>query len=88
MVNIKNETIILNGAVYEDEVLTIRKALKELEPKPITIDLRKCDDIHTAVLQIIVSYALLYEVKYILNNSNTTYQKLLTGISQGENNCH
>lgn len=75
------------GVIYEDEVVSFRDQLQSLSPKEMVCDFTECDDIHMAVLQLIMAYKKNYDVSYIYGDNKKVYEKVLDGFAIDENDC-
>lgn len=46
---------ILNGNVFEDELVGLRSFIQENSDNAISFDLSACNDMHTAIVQLLVA---------------------------------
>jgi hypothetical protein len=88
----QDKKVVFHGIIYENEVVSLRDFLKKQAPNKIIFDFSRCEDLHTAILQMIISYELINSVEYIFNSDEVkSYQKFLEGLElteNNENNCN
>ena len=82
-----NNKVVLESVIYEDEVINLRDFLKEKAPENISFDFKSCDDVHLAVLQLILAYKKMYAAEYSLGDEKI-YHKVLHGFDISEDNCN
>ena len=75
------------SVIYEDEVTTLRDFLQEKAPKSVLFNFKECDDIHLAIIQLIVAYKKTYECSYEFAESKKLFQTVLEGFDTSENHC-
>jgi len=73
--------------IYEDEVVTFRDFLQENAPDELKFDFKECEDIHLAVLQLIMAYKKKYILDYQFSDEKKLFQKVLEGFDTSENHC-
>ena len=49
-------TAKFSSVIYEDDVVSFRDFLQTNAGEELTLDFKECDDIHLAVLQLIMAY--------------------------------
>ena len=78
------------SVIYEDEVIAFRDFLQERAGEALSLDLSECEDIHLAILQLIMAYKKNYELSYTFAKSDEKklYQKVLEGFNTSENYCN
>ncbi|NOQ31087.1 MAG: hypothetical protein GQ570_08205 [Helicobacteraceae bacterium] len=86
--NIKENEVIFDGVMYEDEVPALRDHLLEVAPTEITFDFTACEDVHLALLQQIMAYKKLCVCNYKFSDKILIYQKVLEGFSLSEDHCN
>lgn len=79
--------VVLESVIYEDEVVTLRDYLQQKAPDNLTFDFTTCDDVHLAVLQLILAYKKIYNCTYELGDEKI-YHKVLQGFDISEDNCN
>lgn len=77
-----------SAVIYEDEVVTLREYLQEKAGDEINFDFKDCDDIHLAVLQLIMAYNKTYNANYIFGSKSKTFELVLKGFVNSENYCN
>ncbi len=78
--------IVLEGVIYEDEVIPLREKLNEIAPQEIQFDLSVCDDMHLSIIQQMLAYKKLYTCSFNFSAAEKTYQKVIEGFD--ENDCN
>ena len=74
--------------IYEDEVVAFRDFLQEKAGEEIKLQLTECEDIHLAVLQLVMAYKKNYNCSYEFGNKVKLFQKVLEGFEVSENYCN
>jgi len=85
---IDDVNITFDGVIYEDEVVVLREHLQTKAPEELKFSFEACEDVHTAVVQQILAYKMLYSAQYTFGEDKKIYQKLLEGFNSGEKNCY
>lgn len=75
------------SVIYEDEVVSFRDFLQNIAPDEVKLDFAWCDDIHFAVLQLIMAYKKSYGCSYEFADEVKLYEKVLKGFDAKEENC-
>ena len=75
------------GVIYEDEVVPFRDFLQEKAGEEISMKFLECDDIHLAVIQLIMAYKKNYTCTYEFGEEKKLFQKVLEGFEVSENYC-
>lgn len=83
----EGENAAFSAVIYEDEVLELRQYLQERSPETLKIDFSECDDIHFAVMQLLLAYKKNYEIEYTFGTEKKLFQKVLEGFDKSENHC-
>jgi len=78
--------ITLNDFVDENNLTSLLEYLKGAVPQKILVDMVDCSDIHTAVLQTILSYHLLYGCDFILPKEKKSFVLAIEGFF-ADNRC-
>lgn len=76
------------SVIYEDEVVAFRDFLQEKAGEEITLKLSECEDIHLAVLQLVMAYKKNYDCSYEFGDEKKLFQKVLEGFEVSENYCN
>lgn len=79
--------VMFHATVYEDEVALLREFLQTSSPERVMFDFSECDDIHLAVLQVVLAYAKHYSAEYRFGYEVKVYQKVCEGFIPEEENC-
>jgi len=74
--------------IYEDEVVVFRDYLLEKAETELTFDFKDCEDIHFAIIQLIMAYKKKYEIIYEFGEDKKLFQTVLEGFNSSENNCN
>ncbi len=82
-----NETVRFDGVVYEDTVPELRDYLQVRAPEPVQFDFSECEDMHLAVVQVVLAYRKLYPCDYRFAEAPTAYKKVIEGFDPDENHC-
>jgi len=77
-----------SAVIYEDEVITLREYLQEKAGVEVQFDFKSCDDVHLAVLQLIMAYKKNYTASYDFGDDCKTFELVLKGFVSSENNCN
>ncbi|MEA2100144.1 MAG: hypothetical protein U9P72_08440 [Campylobacterota bacterium] len=84
----EGNTATFESVIYEDEVVPFRDFLQEKSGEEVELNLEKCDDIHLAVLQLVMAYKKNYECNYRFGDDIKLYQRVLEGFDTSENHCN
>ena len=77
-----------SAVIYEDEVITLREYLQEKAGEEISFNFKECEDIHLAVLQLIMAYKKSYSASYSFGEESKTFELVLKGFVVSENYCN
>jgi len=83
-----NKTATFDSVIYEDEVVELRDYLQANAGDEIIFDFIQCDDIHLAILQLIVAYKKNYTCVYKFGDEKKLFQTVLEGFDTSENHCN
>lgn len=75
------------SVIYEDEVVSFRDFLQNIAPDEVLCDFSECEDIHLAVLQLIMAYKKSYGCRYEFSQDTKLFEKVLKGFSVKEDDC-
>lgn len=78
--------IVLEGVIYEDEVVPLREKLNEIAPQEVQFELSDCEDMHLSIIQQMLAYKKLYACRFNFSASQKTYQIVIEGFD--ENDCN
>ena len=76
------------SVIYEDEVVEFRDFLQEKAGEEVHLNFVSCEDIHLAVLQLIMAYKKNYKSTYEFGESVKLFQRVLEGFDVSENYCN
>jgi len=82
-----NNIVKFSAVIYEDEISSLRDFLQEKAGDEIVFDFKDCDDIHLAVLQLVLAYKKSYTASYEFGDSKKIYESVLKGFVDSENHC-
>ena len=75
-----NENLALfEGNVFEDELPNLRVFLQKYSHSSVSIDLKNCNDMHTAVIQLLLSFKALHECYFIFGDKSKPYAMAIDG---------
>ncbi len=70
---------IFEGNVFEDELSDLRVFLQKNSHSGVSIDLKNCNDMHTAIIQILLSFKTLHECQFIFGDKSKPYAIAIDG---------
>ena len=73
--------------VYENELENLKQHLNGVTEK-LTVDMSSCDDLHGAIIQLLLAHKARYDSNYIFSDKNSTFKMALQGFRSVENNCY
>lgn len=80
--------VTFTSVTYEDEVVSFRDFLQEKAGETIKINLVECEDIHLAVLQLMMAYHKNYGCEYEYSDERKLFQTVLEGFDTSEDHCN
>jgi hypothetical protein len=83
----ENDEVTFTSVIYEDEVVSLRDFFQEKAPVGIKMNFSECDDIHLAVVQLIMAYKKNYQCSYKFGDSKKLFQMVLEGFDTSEDHC-
>jgi len=84
----EDKTAKFSSVIYEDDVVSFRDFLQTNAGEEITFDFNECDDIHLAILQLIMAYKKNYSCIYDFNDKDALFSRVLKGFHDSENHCN
>lgn len=84
----EGNTATFESVIYEDEVVPFRDFLQEKAPDEVRLNMTGCDDIHLAVIQLIMAYKKNYSFTYEFGEKVKLFQTVLEGFNVSENYCN
>jgi len=82
----KNEANF-TSVIYEDEVVSFRDFLQVNAGEEIKFNFTECNDIHLAVLQLVLAYKKNYTCSYEFGEEKKLFEMVLRGFDTSENHC-
>ena len=76
------------SVIYEDEVVSFRDFLQAQDTNEIRLNFTNCEDVHLAVLQLVMAYKKKYKCSYEFSNTKKLFQTVLEGFKTSENYCN
>jgi len=83
----KNEATFAS-VIYEDEVVAFRDFLQEKAGEELSLNFEECEDIHLAIIQLIMAYKKSYSCNYKFAEKKKLFQTVLEGFYTSENHCN
>jgi hypothetical protein len=78
----------LESVIYEDEVVPFRDFLQANAGDEVHFNMAGCEDIHLAVLQLMMAYKKNYSSSYEFGEKVKLFQRVLEGFDVSENYCN
>lgn len=77
------------AVIYEDEVVTLREYLQKKDGKKVKFNFKDCDDVHLAVLQLVMAFKKNNDkVNFDFGDETKTFELVLKGFVNSENYCN
>ena len=76
------------SVIYEDEVVSFRDFLQENAGEDIKFNFTECEDVHLAVIQLIMAYKKNYACSYEFSEDKKLFQTVLEGFDASEDHCN
>jgi len=83
-----NKTATFSAVIYEDDVVELRDFLQGNAGDEVKFDFIDCDDIHLAILQLVMAYKKSYSCNYEFGKEKKLFQIVLEGFDTSENHCN
>lgn len=87
-INYDKKTASFASVIYEDEVVELRDFLQGNAGDELKFNFTDCEDVHLAVLQLILAYKKNYSCSYEFGDKKRLFQTLLEGFDTSENHCN
>ena len=84
----ENNKAIFESVIYEDELIAFRDFLQTHAGEELEFDYTQCDDIHLAILQLIMAYKKNYDCSYIFGETQKIFETVLRGFDTSEDYCN
>ncbi len=86
-INYEKNEATFSAVIYEDEVVEFRDFLQANAGSDVKLNFSDCEDVHLAILQLIMAYKKNYAVEYSFGDENKLFKTVLKGFDTSENNC-
>lgn len=83
-----NKCATFESVIYEDDVLGLRDFLQANAGDEVKFDFTDCEDVHLAVLQLVMAYKKNYECTYEFGDVSKLFVRVLKGFDTSENHCN
>ncbi len=70
---------LFEGNVFDDELSELKIFLQKNSHSGVTIDLKDCNDMHTALIQLLLSFKTLHECQFIFGDKSKPYAIAIDG---------
>lgn len=84
----ENNQVNFSTVVYEDEVIPLRDFLQEKAGQEIQFNFKECNDIHLAVMQLIMAYKKNYLCQFEFGDEKKLFETVLKGFDTSEDYCN
>ena len=84
----EEKTATFSSVIYEDEVVEFRDFLQGTAGDEVKCNFTECEDVHLAILQLIMAYKKNYSVSYEFGDTQKLFQTVLEGFDTSENHCN
>jgi asparagine synthetase A len=84
----ENNQVNFSAVVYEDEVIPLRDFLQEKAGQEIQFNFKECNDIHLAVMQLIMAYKKNYLCQFEFGDEKKLFETVLKGFDTSEDYCN
>ena len=84
----EEKTATFESVIYEDEVVAFRDFLQGTAGDEVKLNFSECEDIHLAILQLIMAYKKNYSISYEFGDTQKLFQIVLEGFDTSENYCN
>jgi hypothetical protein len=87
-ISYENNKANFESVIYEDEVVSFRDFLQEKAGEELVLNFKECEDIHLAIIQLIMAYKKNYSCSYEFGADKKLFQTVLEGFYTSENHCN
>ena len=84
----ENNEATFSAVIYEDEVVSLRDFLQNKAGEELKFDFSECEDLHLAILQLIMAYKKNYQCSYEFGEDVKLFETVLKGFETSENHCN
>ena len=82
------KTATFASVIYEDDVVGLRDFLQTNAGEEVKFDFKDCDDVHLAILQLVMAYKKNYSCSYEFSEDKKLFARVLEGFDTSENHCN
>lgn len=83
-----NKTALFASVIYEDDVVGLRDFLQSNAGEEVVFNFVDCEDVHLAVLQLVLAYKKNYNCSYEFGENKKIFQTCLEGFDTSEDHCN
>jgi hypothetical protein len=83
---LSDDKVVFEKKVYENELEDLKKHLASHQK--LSIDMSACDDMHGAIIQLILVHHAMFESDFIFNDKQSTFKMAIEGFRNVENDCN
>ena len=84
----ENNEATFTSVIYEDEVVPFRDFLQGKAGEEVALNFKECDDIHLAVIQLIMAYKKNYSCTYEFGDNKKLFETVIKGFNTSEDYCN
>ena len=78
-VKYEGNSVVFDGNVFEDEVIGLRDFINKNCEQKISFDLKNCSDMHTAVVQLLLSCKAVCSCDFIIKDRTKPFAMAIDG---------
>jgi hypothetical protein len=87
-IELNSNSVKFDGVIYENELASLREHLQSIAPEEVTFDFKDAQDVHLAILQIVLSYQKMYTCNYLFSDEDSMFKKTIQGFDSSEEHCN
>ena len=84
----EGNSVTFVSVIYEDEVVSLRDYLQQKAGEELQFVFSECEDLHLAILQLIMAYKKNYSCNYEFGETKKLFESVLRGFNTSENYCN
>ncbi len=84
----EGKEVVFDSVIYEDDLPILRDFLQTNAGEEILFNFVDCEDLHLAILQLIVAYQKNYPYIYKFGTDKKLFEIVLKGFDPSENYCN
>ncbi len=81
-----DDKVVFEKKVYENELVALKEHLAQHQK--LTIDMSACDDMHGAIVQLLLAHHAVFTSEFIFSDKNSTFKMAIEGFRNVENDCN